>query len=113
MINYKNIGGEAARCGDSGIVMPDDEHKLLLARDRGQKADALLENALLKEAFATLEADYIDAWKSNERSMGPEGRERLWNAVQIIGKVRMHLRQVATDGHTAARFLDDLHPNKL
>ena len=93
--------------------MPDDEHKLLIARDRGQKAQALLDNLLLKEAFETLEADYITAWKSNERSMGPEGRERLWNAVQIVGKVRAHLEKVATDGHTAARFLDDLHPNKM
>lgn len=96
--------------------MSEPRHKDLVDRDRGQKAKALLENELLKEAFDVLEAEYIEAWKTNGVSMTPAdakiptrldaaGRDRLWQAYQIIGKVRGHLERVVTDGKSAERFI--------
>jgi hypothetical protein len=80
-----------------------------LQRDivRGARAKALLDNELLQEAFATLERDYIDAWKTSP-ARDTDGRERLWQAVNIVGKVRDHIVKVLNDGKLAQRQLDDL-----
>ena len=37
-----------------------------------------------------------------------DARERLWQAVQIVAKVRDHLTGVVTGGKLARRELDDL-----
>lgn len=92
--------------------MADDEQKLLIDRDRGAKAAALLENPLLTEAFDELEAAYVAAWKDSPAG-DRDARERAWTAVRIIIGVRAHLEKVVTNGSAAAVFLADLHPNKL
>jgi hypothetical protein len=80
-----------------------------LQRDivRGSRAKALLDNELLQESFATLERDYIDAWKTSA-ARDTDARERLWQAVNIVGKVRDHIVKVLNDGKLAQRQLDDL-----
>jgi hypothetical protein len=80
-----------------------------LQRDivRGARAHELLKNELLKESFATLERDYIEAWKITP-ARDTDGRERLWQAVNIVGKVRDHLVKVANDGKLAQRHLNEL-----
>lgn len=85
--------------------MSDDK----LQRDivRGAHATELLKSELLQECFATLERDYIEAWKTTP-ARDTDGRERLWQAVNIVGKVRDHLVKVANDGKLAQRQLDDL-----
>lgn len=85
--------------------MSDDK----LQRDivRGARATELLKSELLQECFATLERDYIEAWKTTP-ARDTDGRERLWQAVNIVGKVRDHLVKVANDGKLAQRQLDDL-----
>jgi hypothetical protein len=37
-----------------------------------------------------------------------EGRERLWQAVQIVGKVKGHLNHVLASGRLAAASLNEL-----
>lgn len=85
--------------------MSDDK----LQRDivRGARATELLKSELLQESLAKLEHDYIDAWKITP-ARDTDGRERLWQAVNIVGKVRDHLVKVANDGKLAQRQLDDL-----
>ena len=78
--------------------MTDD--KLEHAINKGQKARELIENELLQEAFAKLEADYIAAWRMT-RALDKDAREKLWQAVNIIGKVRGHLGKVLADGKLA------------
>jgi hypothetical protein len=80
-----------------------------LQRDivRGARAAELLKSELLQECFATLEADYIAAWKIAP-ARDTDGRERLWQAVNIVGKVRDHLVKVANDGKLAQRQLNEL-----
>lgn len=91
--------------------MADDEHRLLVDRDRGTKAKALLDNPLLQEALQSLENDCIAIWK-NAASM--DDRERAWLAMKVLERVRSHLDKVIMDGEAAATFLAaDLHPNKL
>jgi len=85
--------------------MSDD--KLHTAISRGARAKLLIEDELLKEAFARLEADYIAAWKTWAAS-DTAGRERIWMAVNVLGKVRDHLGVVMADGKLAQRQLDEL-----
>ena len=81
--------------------------KLQAAVDRGQRAKTLLENELLQEAFKTLEDDYTAAWKTWPAA-DTAGRERLWQAVNVLGKVREHLARIVADGKLAQRELSDL-----
>jgi hypothetical protein len=80
-----------------------------LQRDivRGTRAAELLKSELLQECFTTLERDYIEAWKIAP-ARDTDGRERLWQAVNIVGKVRDHLVKVANDGKLAQRHLNEL-----
>jgi hypothetical protein len=74
---------------------------------RGAKAAALLENELLQESFARLEADYIAAWRITA-ARDADARERLWIAVNVLGKVKEHLGKVAADGKLAQRQIDEM-----
>jgi hypothetical protein len=77
-----------------------NEDKLQTAINRGQRARELLEDKLLQEAFAKLEADYVAAWRTT-RALDKDAREKLWQAVNIVGKVRGHLGKVLADGKLA------------
>jgi hypothetical protein len=84
--------------------MEIDEHKARLAAARGIKAKELLENELLEESLTSLEAKYIEAWRfTNIEDVS--GREKLFLAINIIGKIREHLGKVLADGNLAAADL--------
>lgn len=74
---------------------------------RGARAKALLENELLNEAFAGLEAAYIKAWRETH-VMDQPGREKLFIAVGVVGKVKQHLEQIVSNGNLAAKELAEL-----
>ena len=83
-----------------------DENKLHAARTRAMRAKALLDNELLNEAFASIEADLIAGWKLSQ-SRDTDGRERVWNALQAVGKVKDFLHAAVADGTVATRELLD------
>jgi hypothetical protein len=83
------------------------EDKLHESISRGARAEALLQNDLLQEAFVRLEQDYIDAWKISP-ARDTDGRERLWQAVNIVAKVRDHIVKVVNDGKLSQRYLNEL-----
>jgi len=70
------------------------------AINRGMRAKALLDDPLLQEAFQTLEEQYIALWKTLP-AVDSDGRERLWIAVNQVGKVREHLHRVMSTGKLA------------
>jgi len=74
---------------------------------RGAHAKTLMDNELLQEAFAKLEADYITAWRTTP-ARDTDARERLWQAVNVLGKIKDHIGRVAADGKLAQRQLDDI-----
>ena len=74
---------------------------------RGARAAELLGNELLQESLSVLERDYVEAWKITP-ARDTDGRERLWQAVNIVGKVRDHLVKVANNGKLAQRQLNEL-----
>jgi len=86
-----------------------DEHKLIRDAGRASRATSLLNDELLVEAFATLEAAYIKAWReSGTAPTATHGRERLWQAVNLIGKVQEHLRIIIENGKLARHELNEI-----
>jgi hypothetical protein len=84
-----------------------DESKLSLDASRGQRAQSLLDDELLTGAFKGLEEAYIATWRTTTID-DMAGREKLFLAINIVGKVRDHLISVVNDGKLAAKELRDL-----
>ena len=84
-----------------------DEHKLLRDADRAARAITLLENDLLQEAFANLESAYIASWRETN-PLDTTAREKLYLAVNVVGKVRDHLTSIVSNGKLAAAELKAL-----
>lgn len=84
-----------------------DELKANQEITRGAQAKALLDSDLLKGAFAQLEAAYVQRWRETHID-DDKGREKLFIAVNVVGKVREHLVGIVSNGKFAAKQLDDL-----
>lgn len=85
--------------------MTDEEAKLRDEVAAATAADAALK--LVAEAFTRLEAEYVKAWKATP-VRDEAARERLWQAVQIVGKVEAHLRALAAGRKLAERQLAEI-----
>ena len=59
-----------------------------------------MRNELLVEAFATLDAQYVRAWRVTP-ARDVIAREKLWQAVNVLGLVRQHLAKIVSDGRLA------------
>lgn len=84
-----------------------DETALSKAAAKAVRAQRLLEDDLLVEAFKALEDGYTAAWRATTIDQVP-AREKLFLAINIVGKVRDHLTTVVNDGKLAAKELKDL-----
>ncbi|MEH2501234.1 hypothetical protein V1290_000045 [Bradyrhizobium sp. AZCC 1578] len=84
-----------------------DEIALQKATARAARAQRLLEDELLAEAFTSLESSYTSAWRATTID-DVSGREKLFLAINIVGKVRDHLTTVVNNGKLAAKELKDL-----
>jgi hypothetical protein len=67
---------------------------------RGEQARRLLEEPLLQEAFATVDAALREAWAATAEDATAE-RERLWLMLRLLGRVRTHLVDVLQTGKLA------------
>ena len=84
-----------------------DEIALAKALGRAAQAQRLLDDELLQEAFAALDRDYTKAWRETA-ARDTDARERLWQACQVVAKVRDHLTNAVNGGKLAQRELNDL-----
>jgi len=84
-----------------------DESQLHHDISRAEQARGLLDNWMLAEAFATLERSYVDAWRATLVN-DTAAREKLFLAVNIVGKVRDQLARLVADGALADRELEQL-----
>lgn len=84
-----------------------DEDKLAKQTSRASQAEGLLNSELLNEAFASLESSYVEMWKSSKVE-DANAREKLFLAINIIGKVKQHLQTIVNDGKLAAHQLREL-----
>lgn len=83
------------------------EDALTKAAAKATRAQKLLEDDLLAEAFAALETAYIAAWRATKIE-DVSAREKLFLAINVVGKVRDHLNTVVADGKLAATELKQL-----
>jgi hypothetical protein len=81
------------------------EDKLQSDISRAARAQALLGNELLAEAFARLDAEYVRAWRVTP-ARDVMAREKLWQAVNVVGLVRDHLAKMVADGKLAQAELN-------
>jgi hypothetical protein len=84
-----------------------DESKLNQAAARAGRVQDLLDNELLAESFKRLEENYTAAW----RATGIDdfgAREKLFLAINIVGKVRDHLAAIVANGKLAQAELKEL-----
>ena len=79
-----------------------DETKLDRAVAKGTRAQDLVDDELLSEAFTGLEDSYTAAWRSTAIN-DVAAREKLFLAINIVGKVRDHLSAIVTNGASANR----------
>lgn len=64
---------------------------------RAHKAESLLSDPLLVEAFDALERAYYDLWRATD-ARDTDARERLFLATNQLDKVRAHLKSAIADG---------------
>ena len=84
-----------------------DEIKLQKDAVKGARAKELLEHDLLAEAFASLESAYTQAWRLTTID-DVNGREKLFLAINVVGKVRDHLTAIVNNGTLATTELRQL-----
>jgi hypothetical protein len=84
-----------------------DESRLDQAVAKALRAQELLDDELLSESFATLEENYTSAWRATVID-DVAGREKLFLAINIVGKVRDHLNAVLANGKLAQAELKEL-----
>ncbi len=83
------------------------EDKLSQAAGKAVRAQRLLEDELLTEAFKGLEDSYTAAWRATTVDQ-IDAREKLFLAINIVGKVRDHLTGIVNNGKLAAAELKQL-----
>jgi hypothetical protein len=84
-----------------------DEIELTKAEVKGARAKALLEDETLSACFDELKNEYLDYW-AKTHIKDTDGRERLFQAFQIVGKVKEHLHKIAANGRLATRDLSNI-----
>ena len=84
-----------------------DESLLDQAAAKAVRAQDLIENELLSEAFKGLEDSYTAAWRATTFD-DVAAREKLFLAINIVGKIRDHLAAIVANGKLAQAELKEL-----
>lgn len=82
------------------MTQPANEYDLLKESALGHHARIAIENEAIKNAFESLNTLYLDAWRQTH-IQDTAGRERLFQAVNLIDKVREHLAILISGGKLA------------
>jgi hypothetical protein len=84
-----------------------DEIALHKAAQKAARAQQLIDDELLAEAFAGLESAYTAAWRATMID-DVSAREKLFLAINVVGKVRDHLQAIVNNGKLAQAELNQL-----
>ncbi len=82
------------------------EGKLRHDVERAAKAEALLRDPTLVEAFDNLEANFIEAWR-NTSVADTENRERIYHLLSALQALKGQLHTVIEGGKVAQANLDN------
>ena len=81
--------------------------KLAKALSDAAHANRLLNDEILMGVFDSLRTTYLEAMLYTMPEE-PEKRERLWQAVHVVGKVKDHLKLLLDGGKLAQAELDNV-----
>ena len=83
------------------------EIALTKATEQAAQAQRLLDDKMLADAFKGLEEAYTAAWRATLID-DVSGREKLFLAINVVGKVRDHLTAIVNNGKLAQAELKEL-----
>ena len=82
-----------------------DEQALMAQRERGAKAEALLRDEALQDAFKDLDEAYQRIWR-NTSPEDIEVRERAWTSLKLLDDLRNHLISTVRNGAVAQGIIE-------
>lgn len=88
----------------------DDKTEFEIAR--GERAQQVLREPLLQEAFETIEKELTEQWQTSP-VRDVEGREKLYLTLLCLRKVQRHLESVVETGKVAQATLAQRLGQKL
>jgi len=86
-------------------MKPETEAQLRSEASRGTRANELLSDELMVEAFTLLDERLTYEW-ANSPARDTEGRERIWMMQKLLQNLRGHIAEVAQTGKLAAIQLE-------
>ena len=66
--------------------------------ERERRAQSLINDPLLNEAFDVLKEDLMNRW-NHSGSTDLEARESIWLAMRLLGRILGHINSIVETGH--------------
>ncbi len=76
--------------------------------ERERRAQSLIDDPLLKEAFDVLKEDLMNRW-NHSGSTDLEARESIWLAMRLLDRIHGHISSIVETGHMN-KVLSQQHP---
>ena len=76
--------------------------------ERERRAQSLINDPLLNEAFDTLKEDLMNRW-NHSGSTDLEARESIWLAMRLLDRIHGHINSIIESGHMA-KMMEKQHP---
>ena len=77
--------------------------------ERERRAQSLITDPLLNEAFDVLKEDLMNRW-NHSGSTDLEARESIWLAMRLLDRIHGHINSIVETGHMA-KIMDKQHPH--
>jgi len=77
--------------------------------ERERRAQSLITDPLLKEAFDVLKEDLMNRW-NHSGSTDLQARESIWLAMRLLDRIHGHINSIVETGHMA-KIMDKQHPH--
>jgi hypothetical protein len=77
--------------------------------ERERRANSLINDPLLKEAFDVLKEDLMNRW-NHSGSTDLQARESIWLAMRLLDRIHGHINSIVETGHMA-EIMDKQHPH--
>ena len=76
--------------------------------ERERRANSLINDPLLKEAFDVLKEDLMNRW-NHSGSTDLQARESIWLAMRLLDRIHGHINSIVETGHMA-KMMEKQHP---
>ena len=76
--------------------------------ERERRANSLINDPLLKEAFDVMKEDLMNRW-NHSGSTDLEARESIWLAMRLLDRIHGHINSIVETGHMA-KMMEKQHP---